>query len=67
MIEKTIDIKAKTNLQLLFETKKLNSRCSESYKLLAKKKKDKVSQKHQDGDKNKAKSYNLLFANMSQS
>ena len=66
MIEKTIDAKAKASLQPLSETREINSRCPKGYRLLTKKKKDKISQEHWDRDKDKAKSYNLSFANTNQ-
>ena len=67
IVEKAVNVKAKTCLQPFFETKKINLKCAKSYKLSAKKEKNKTSQKHQDEvfnkDKDKAKSYNSFSTN----
>ena len=43
VIEKTIDTKAKTSLQLLFRTKEINFKYLKGYNLSAKKNKDKAT------------------------
>ena len=68
MIENVVNGKVNTSLELLFKTKKINSRYPKDYKPLAKKEKNKASQEYWDGDKNKdeAKFYNPSFANINQ-
>ena len=43
MIEKAVNIEIKPSLQVFFKTKKINSRFLNSYRLLAKKNKDKTT------------------------
>ena len=43
MVEKIVDVKAKTSLQLSSETKKIDSRYLKGYRPLAKKEKEKTS------------------------
>ena len=64
-----MNIEVKASLQLSSEIIKINSKCAKNFRRLAKKKKNKASQKYQDGDKdkNKAKSHNFLSINTSQS
>lgn len=64
MVEKAVDIEAKTSLQPPFETKEIDSRCPKSYKLLVKKDKDKTHQEHRNG--NKTKLHNLFLTNTNQ-
>lgn len=66
MVEKTINTEVKVSLQPLFRTRRIDFRCPKSYRPLAKKVKDKASQKYRDGDKdkNKAKSHNSLSTNI---
>lgn len=62
--KKVVDAKTKNSLQSSSKTREIDFKYLKSYKLLIKKnKKYKVNQKHWDRDKNKAKSYNLSFAN----
>lgn len=61
MIEKIVDAKAKTSLQLLFETKKINFRYIKNNWALAKKDKNKANQEHKDS--NKDIPHNPLFLN----
>ncbi len=65
VVKKTIDVKAKASLQPPFRTNEIDSIYPRGYKPLVKKNKDDANWKHQDGDKNKAKSHNLFFANTS--
>ncbi len=67
MVEKAIDAKVKVNLQPLSRTKEINSKCLKGYRLLVKKNKHDVNQKHQDGTpKDKVKSHNSSSANQPQ-
>ena len=68
MVEKAIDAKAKTSLQLPFGIKKIDFKCPKGYKPLAKKEKNETSQKHQnrDKDKDKTKFHNPLPVNINQ-
>ncbi len=64
VMENIVDAKAKTNFQLPFGTKEIDSRCPRDYRLLVKKDKDNANWKHQDkAPKNKAKSHNSFSAN----
>lgn len=65
MVEKTVNIEIKASLKLLFKTRKINFKYWKSYRLSAKKEKNKASQEYwdRDKDKNKAKSHNFSFAN----
>ena len=66
IIEKTIDVEAKTSLQPLFGTRKINSKCPKRYKSLVKKDKDDTYWEQRDKasnrDKKKAKSHNPSFS-----
>ena len=66
VIEKTVDVEAKASLQPLSRIKEINFRCLKGYRLLVKKEKDKASWKHQDENKDKAKSHNPSSTNISQ-
>ena len=70
IIEKAVNIEAKTSLQLPFGTKKINSKYPKGYRPLVKKNKDNTSWEYCNEafnkDKNKAKSHNSSFANQFQ-
>ncbi len=67
MVEKTVNVKSKANLQPLSETSKINSNCSKGYRPSVKKNNDDVNQEYQnEAPKNKAKSHNSSFANQPQ-
>lgn len=64
MVEKAIDTEVKASLHSPFGIRKMNSRYPKSYKLSVKKNKEyKTNWKYWDEDKDKAKFYNLFFAN----
>lgn len=63
MIEKAIDVKAKTSLQPASETRKIDFKYLKNYRLLAKKDKIKANQEHRDRNKDMAKFYNLSLVN----
>ena len=65
MVEKTRDVETKANLQLLFGTRKINSRYLRAHRLLVKKNKDNANREHRDRDKNKDKTkfHNLSSTN----
>lgn len=65
MIEKAVNTEIKASLQLPSKTKEIDSRYPKSYRLSAKKDKDKATWKYWDGDKDKAKYHNLFLANTS--
>ena len=66
MVEKIIDIKAKTSLQPLFGTKEIDSKCPKKYRPSIKKDKDNTYWKHCkkafSKDNKKAKSHNPSFS-----
>lgn len=66
VIEKAVNIEIKASLQPSSKTKEIESRYPKSYRLLAKKDKDKATWEYWDGDKYKAKSHNPFPANTSQ-
>ena len=64
MVEKVVDVEAKTGIQSPFETREIDSRCPKRYKPSVKKNKDNAywEQRNEaiNRDKEKAKSYNLF-------
>ncbi len=70
VIEKTVDVEVKTNLQPPSETREINSKCPKGYRLSVKKDKDNAYQKHCDEasnkNKDKAKSHNSSSTNQPQ-
>lgn len=63
VVEKAINVEAKTSQEPPFETKKIDSMYSKSYKLSVKKEKDGANWEY--WDKDKAKPHNLSSANIS--
>lgn len=65
VIEKAVNIKIRTSLQLSSEIRKINSKCPKYYKPSPKKDKNNTNREYQDRDKDKdkAKSHNPSFAN----
>ncbi len=67
MLEKAVDIEARTNLQSLSGTREINFRCLKGYRLLVKKDKDDTNWEHRDkAPKDKVKSHNFSSANQPQ-
>ena len=70
MVKKAINAEAKTSLQPLSGTKKIDFWYPKGYRPSTKKNKDNLSQKHYNKvfnkEKNKAKSYNFYSANQPQ-
>ncbi len=70
IVEKTVDIKAKANLQSPSGTKEIDSRYPKRYRLSVKKNKNDAYWEHHDKtfnkDKDKTKSHNSSFANQPQ-
>lgn len=63
-MENVIDVKAKTNLQTPFKTRKINSKYPKNYKLLVKKDQNNANQEYQDKTiKDKANFHNFFFLN----
>ncbi len=62
VVEKSVDAKAKANLQLLPGTRKIDTKYPKGHRPSAKKDKNIATRKHRDDNKDKAKSHSLFNA-----
>ncbi len=61
MVKKTIDVEAKTSLQILSGTREINYKYLKGYRPSVKKDKSKATWEYQNRDKDKTKSHNPFF------